>query len=43
MKTLIFVAGFATCLLILAAPGLTKMGYVAAWMACRVLTNGVCL
>jgi hypothetical protein len=43
MKTLLFAAGFLTCLLILAAPGLAEMGHVAAWMACRALTSGTCL
>jgi hypothetical protein len=40
---LIFAAGFLACLLVLAAPGLTEMAYVASWMACRVLTSGTCL
>ena len=40
---LIFAAGFLTCVLVFAAPGLIEMGHVAAWMACHVLTSGVCL
>lgn len=40
---LIFAAGIATCLLILAAPGLAEMARIAAWIACRALTSGVCL
>ena len=40
---LTFVAGAITCALLFAAHGLTEMAYVAAWMACRALTSGVCL
>ncbi|MHC2284407.1 hypothetical protein ACVIJW_000277 [Bradyrhizobium barranii subsp. barranii] len=40
---LIFTAGALTCLTVLAIPGLVEMAHVAAWMACRALTSGVCL
>lgn len=40
---LVYAAGFLTCALFYAAPGLVEMARVAAWMACRVLTSGACL
>jgi hypothetical protein len=43
MRGLIFAAGFLTCVLIFAASGLIEMAHVAAWMACRALTSGVCI
>lgn len=42
-RTLIYLAGFLTCVLIFAAPGLIEMARVAAWIGCRALTSGVCL
>lgn len=40
---LVYTAGFLTCALSFAAPGLAEMARVAAWMVCRVLTSGACL
>lgn len=40
---LVYAAGFLTCALFFAGPGLVEMARVAAWVACRVLTSGACL